>query len=350
MRERQVATCRAVDIDRMAQESRRQPRGWRLLLVSLLASRTAVLGLQAIRSRPSQHREVAYNSKSRTYVPLPAPEVTDRQRRIMGASLLSSVLYYPTTSAEAKTGEITLVLQQPSDKVGLELYDVTIGTPPKSTVAIRRVLSNNRFLQEGMVLVGYSSAAEVVQRVRSGPYPISLTFRNLAAAGDAIADDEKPLLTAQDALQLARRQSGEINANVIPGPAFAVTVLRPADGTCEMRSRRNDVLEINYEARVTNPDNGVVYDASASRGTGRPYQMVLGSGDMLPGVDQGLYEMCPGEVREIVIPPQLSYGPRGNKLFRIPPDSTLLWKVELVSVNDVRKGDTRTRSEIEGRE
>ena len=36
----------------------------------------------------------------------------------------------------------------------------------------------------------------------------------------------------------------------------------------------------------------VVYDSSAQRGTGLPYQMVLGSGDMLPGVDQGLSMTC----------------------------------------------------------
>ena len=108
------------------------------------------------------------------------------------------------------------------------------------------------------------------------------------------------------------------------------------------------MLEILYEARVNSP-TGIIYDASEFRGTGRPYQMVMGSGDMLPGVDQGLYDMCPGDVRLLQIPPPLAYGSRGNKLFKIPPDATLYWKVKLVSVNSVRKDDPRTREEMEGR-
>jgi FKBP-type peptidyl-prolyl cis-trans isomerase len=85
------------------------------------------------------------------------------------------------------------------------------------------------------------------------------------------------------------------------------------------------------------------------RGTGQPYQMVLGSGDMLPGVDLGLYDMCPGETRQLEIPAALAYGARGNKAFQIPPSSNLVWTVELVSINSIRPGDGRTREEMEGR-
>lgn len=70
---------------------------------------------------------------------------------------------------------------------------------------------------------------------------------------------------------------------------------------------------------------------------------------MLPGVDLGLYEMCPGEIRVLQIPPPLAYGRKGNKLFRIPPDANLVWIVELISVNSVTEGDPRTREELESR-
>jgi FKBP-type peptidyl-prolyl cis-trans isomerase len=105
---------------------------------------------------------------------------------------------------------------------------------------------------------------------------------------------------------------------------------------CRIRSRRDDVLEINYTAHIGSLQ-GVIYDASEFRGTGRPYQMVLGSGDMIPGVDQGLANMCPGEIRQIEIPPSLAYGAKGNKLFRIPPNARLIWEIELVSVNSMRQ-------------
>jgi FKBP-type peptidyl-prolyl cis-trans isomerase len=45
-----------------------------------------------------------------------------------------------------------------------------------------------------------------------------------------------------------------------------------------------------------------MYDASAWRGTGRPYQMVLGGSGMILGVDQKLLNICVGERRVLYIP------------------------------------------------
>jgi FKBP-type peptidyl-prolyl cis-trans isomerase len=115
-----------------------------------------------------------------------------------------------------------------------------------------------------------------------------------------------------------------------------------------MKSRRGDLLEITYEARIYRRD-GPVFDSSLDRGTGQPYQFVLGSGDMIAGVDLGLYDMCAGEQRELDIPPALGFGANGNRLFGIPDGSRLVWKVELVSINAVREGDERTRDDLEGR-
>lgn len=198
-----------------------------------------------------------------------------------------------------------------------------------------------------MVLRGYGSAAELQERIRSGPYPIKLEFENLAAGGDAISDLGTPMVTASDALDLAQ-STAKSPTTLGNDPEYSITTkFKPV--TCNIQSRRGDVLEIVYEAHVARP-TGPVYDSSLARGTGQPYQMVLGSGDMIPGVDQGLYDMCPGEQRLLQIPPVLAYGSRGNKLYRIAPDQTLFWDVELVSVNSEKQGDTRTREEIEERE
>jgi hypothetical protein len=258
-------------------------------------------------------------------------------------------------SAASTRGDVTLTVKSSQDRIGLELINVVIGTPPAPVVAIRRVVSNsNDKLQPGMVLRSFKYAVDVQERLAKGPYPVELTFSNLATAGDAISDDGKPLVTSQDALDLARRTSrgGVISDSDIAGtPApspFSITLLRDTERYCNIPSRRNDVLEIRYQARLGGPD-GIVYDSSATRGTGQPYQMVMGSGDMLPGVDQGLYDMCPGQVRGVQIPPFLAYGARGNKAFDVPANTSIYWKVELVSVNGVRQGDTRTRDEMEGR-
>lgn len=59
----------------------------------------------------------------------------------------------------------------------------------------------------------------------------------------------------------------------------------------------------------------------------------------LRGVDLGTYDMCPGEIRELTIPPELGYR-NGSKLYkRIPPNSQLFWRIELVELNFIKEGE-----------
>lgn len=44
---------------------------------------------------------------------------------------------------------------------------------------------------------------------------------------------------------------------------------------------------------------------------GKTYNVVLGAGQVVIGMDQGLVGMCVGEKRRLVIPPHLAYGERG---------------------------------------
>lgn len=246
---------------------------------------------------------------------------------------------------------VTLRLNSPDQKAGLKLREVTIGSsPPRAAVAVERVLPGGLAervgVQPGVVLLDFSDPKSVADRLRNGPYPIDLKFYSLAAGGDAFGDLGKPLVTAQDALELAKSTTTMEESS---GEEFVIRVIQQPPVSCGIKSRRGDVLEINYEARYQSAE-GPVYDSSAQRGTGLPYQFVLGSGDMIPGVDRGMYDMCPGEVRLLEIPPILGYGPRASKLFDIPPRSRLFWTIELVTVNSLREGDERTRDELEGRE
>ncbi len=44
---------------------------------------------------------------------------------------------------------------------------------------------------------------------------------------------------------------------------------------------------------------------------GKTYNIVLGANQVVPGMEDGLMEMCVGEKRHLVIPPHLGYGERG---------------------------------------
>lgn len=44
---------------------------------------------------------------------------------------------------------------------------------------------------------------------------------------------------------------------------------------------------------------------------GKTYNIVLGSGQVVLGMDIGLRDMCVGEKRTVVVPPHLAYGEAG---------------------------------------
>ena len=76
--------------------------------------------------------------------------------------------------------------------------------------------------------------------------------------------------------------------------------------------------------------NGQEFDASWNRG--EPLRFGLGSGQVIPGWDQGVAGMKTGGRRKLVIPPHLAYGERGAGGV-IKPGETLIFVVDLVGVN-----------------
>eukprot|EP00980_Cylindrotheca_fusiformis_P023160 scaffold10199_cov146-Cylindrotheca_fusiformis.AAC.17 len=273
-----------------------------------------------------------------------------RRNILQNLCLASATLLLPNAVHAAEPSDprrMVAIQLQKGDSLGLQIADTTVRGKP--VAFIQKVVVNNlknRKLQEGMILNGYDSSLQIIQRIQNGPYPIDLEFVNLAAGGDAFDDLGNSMVTPRDALSLAQQTENSSSGAAVAKPSYSITSLSKPSGMCAIQSRRGDVLEFLYDAfYVDADDTKKLYDSSDFRGTGRPYQSVLGSGDMIPGVDQGLYDMCPGEVRQLRIPPILAYGKRARDSFRIPPSyQALEWKVELVSIDSTIRQDNNNVS------
>ena len=90
------------------------------------------------------------------------------------------------------------------------------------------------------------------------------------------------------------------------------------------RPSAGQTLQVHYSGMF---DDGTKFDSSVDKG--RPFSFQLGQGRVIKGWDQAFALMSKGEKRTLIIPSELGYGTAGRG-GRIPPNSTLIFEVELI--------------------
>ncbi|XP_020573668.1 peptidyl-prolyl cis-trans isomerase FKBP53-like [Phalaenopsis equestris] len=73
--------------------------------------------------------------------------------------------------------------------------------------------------------------------------------------------------------------------------------------------------------------NGTIFDSNIGQ---KPFKFRLGIGEVIKGWDIGVNGMCVGDKRRLTIPPSFGYGAKG--VGKIPPNSWLVFEVELIDV------------------
>jgi peptidylprolyl isomerase len=92
-----------------------------------------------------------------------------------------------------------------------------------------------------------------------------------------------------------------------------------------VEAKSGDTITVNYLGTLT---NGTKFDSSYDRN--QPFTTQIGVGQVIKGWDEGMVGMKVGGKRKLTIPASLGYG--SQDMGSIPPNSTLIFEVELLSV------------------
>ena len=111
-----------------------------------------------------------------------------------------------------------------------------------------------------------------------------------------------------------------------PPKELKTQVVSEGDGA---KLKNGDAIQVNYLGQAW--DSTKPFDNSFDRK--QPFDLTLGAGMVIKGWDQGLLGQKVGSRVELVIPPDLGYGPQGQG--DIKPNATLVFVVDILKATQI---------------
>ncbi|CAE1292885.1 FKBP14 [Acanthosepion pharaonis] len=90
----------------------------------------------------------------------------------------------------------------------------------------------------------------------------------------------------------------------LPNELKIELISRPSN--CQRLSKKSDLLTIHYNGKLA--ATNVEFDNS--RNHPEPFKFQLGAAAVIRGWEEGLQNMCVGEIRKLTVPPHMGYGDR----------------------------------------
>lgn len=152
----------------------------------------------------------------------------------------------------------------------------------------------------------------------------------LQALSTKLAEIEKAEL--EKAGEEAKKQGDEFRANYAKQAGVKQTssgllykIEKEGEG---VSPKPEDTVEVHYVGKLV---DGTEFDSSVKRG--QPVEFKLDQ--LIPGWIEGLQLIKKGGKIELVLPPELGYGDQAG--WQLPPNSTLIFDIELLDVKPAEK-------------
>jgi peptidylprolyl isomerase len=183
------------------------------------------------------------------------------------------------------------------------------------------------FVVKGQDIVNTTKQGDIIQKIT--------IIRNGADANAFKADQEnfdtllRQVRTAEESKLQSQRQTdiARIQADYPDAQqtASGIYYIIQKRGTGN-KPNRGQTVSVHYTGKLL---NGNVFDDSVMRG--RPLDFPAGTGAVIQGWDETILDMSVGEMRQVIIPPELAYGDRAVGGV-IPANSFLVFTMELTGI------------------